>query len=180
MYFSKVKEINLKGDSVLSFYTGKMAQQADGSALCQAGETQVLATICFDKFSEDKGFDFLPLTVDYREYTYAAGKIPGGWFKREGKPTEKEILTSRLIDRPIRPLFPDWYKKDTQITALVISADGQNDPDIISINAASLAIALSPVPIEETIGAVRVGFNGNDCCRNSIKCCYGGRVSKTA
>jgi len=162
MYFSKVKEINLKGDSVLSFYTGKMAQQADGSALCQAGETQVLATICFDKFSEDKGFDFLPLTVDYREYTYAAGKIPGGWFKREGKPTEKEILTSRLIDRPIRPLFPDWYKKDTQITALVISADGQNDPDIISINAASLAIALSPVPIEETIGAVRVGFNGND------------------
>ncbi len=162
MYLNKVNEVNLKGNSVLSFYIGKLAQQADGVGLCQAGETQVLATICFEKYSEDKQFDFLPLTVDYREYTYAAGKIPGGWFKREGKPTEKEVLTSRLIDRPIRPLFPDWYRKDTQITALVISADGKNDPDILSINAASLAIALSPIPIEETIGAVRVGFNGTD------------------
>lgn len=162
MYFNKIKDVNLKGNSVLSFYTGGIAQQADGSALCQSGETQVLATVCFEKFSKENYLDFLPLTVDYREYTYAAGKIPGGWFKREGRPTEKEILTSRLIDRPIRPLFPDWYKKDTQITSLVISADGQNDPDIISINAVSLAIALSPVPITEIIGAVRVGFNGSD------------------
>lgn len=162
MFFEKIKEAPLMGESVLKFYSGKLAQQADGSALCQAGETQVLATVCFEKFSEEKSFDFLPLTVDYREYTYAAGKIPGGWFKREGKPTEKEILTSRLIDRPIRPLFPDWYKKDTQITCLVISADGQNDPDILSINAASLAIALSPVPILETIGAVRICFTGNN------------------
>lgn len=162
MYFNKIKDVNLKGNSVLSFYAGKIAQQADGSALCQSGETQVLATVCFEKFSKENYLDFLPLTVDYREYTYAAGKIPGGWFKREGRPTEKEILTSRLIDRPIRPLFPDWYKKDTQITSLVISADGQNDPDIISINAVSLAIALSPVPITETIAAIRVGFNGSD------------------
>ena len=162
MYFNKIKDVNLKGNSVLSFYTGRIAQQADGSALCQAGETQVIATVCFEKFSKENFLDFLPLTVDYREYTYAAGKIPGGWFKREGRPTEKEILTSRLIDRPIRPLFPDWYKKDTQITSLVISADGQNDPDIVSINAVSLAITLSPIPITETIGAVRVGFNGND------------------
>ncbi|MEJ5167197.1 MAG: polyribonucleotide nucleotidyltransferase, partial [Thermoanaerobaculia bacterium] len=162
MFFEKIKEAPLMGESVLKFYSGKLAQQADGSALCQAGETQVLATVCFEKFAEEKSFDFLPLTVDYREYTYAAGKIPGGWFKREGKPTEKEILTSRLIDRPIRPLFPDWYRKDTQITCLVISADGQNDPDILSINAASLAIALSPVPILETIGAVRVCFTGNN------------------
>lgn len=161
MFFEKIKEAPLLGESVLKFYTGKMAQQADGAALCEAGETQVLATVCFEKFSEEKPFDFLPLTVDYREYTYAAGKIPGGWFKREGKPTEKEILTSRLIDRPIRPLFPDWYKKDTQVTCLVISADGQNDPDILSINAASLAIAISPVPINETIGAVRICFNGS-------------------
>lgn len=162
MFFEKIKEAPLMGESVLKFYSGKLAQQADGSALCQAGETQVLATVCFEKFSEEKSFDFLPLTVDYREYTYAAGKIPGGWFKREGKPTEKEILTSRLIDRPIRPLFPDWYKKDTQITCLVISADGQNDPDILSVNAASLAIALSPVPILETVGAVRICFTGNN------------------
>lgn len=161
MYFDKVKEVILKGNSVLSFYIGKMAPQADGTAMCQIGETQVLSTICFEKYSEEKPFDFLPLTVDYREYTYAAGKIPGGWFKREGRPTEKEILTSRLIDRPIRPLFPLWYKKDTQITSLVISADGQNDPDIIAVNASSCAIALSPVPTTETIGAVRIIFTGN-------------------
>lgn len=168
MFFEKIKEAPLMGESVLKFYSGKLAQQADGSALCEAGETQVLATVCFEKYSEEKSFDFLPLTVDYREYTYAAGKIPGGWFKREGKPTEKEILTSRLIDRPIRPLFPDWYRKDTQITCLVISADGQNDPDILSVNAASLAIALSPVPILETVGAVRICFTGNNWLINPI------------
>ncbi len=162
MSFEKSKNLTLKGGSVINFYTGKMALQADGSALCQLGETQVLATVCFEKNFQNNLFDFLPLTVDYREYTYAAGKIPGGWFKREGRPTEREILTSRLIDRPIRPLFPDWYKQDTQVVCLVISADGQNDPDIISINAASLAIALSPLPISETIGAVRVGLIDNE------------------
>lgn len=157
MSFQKVKEIKLKGDSVLNFHLGKIAMQADGTAICQIGDTIVLSTICFEKFPDKNSLDFLPLTVDYREYTYAAGKIPGGWIKREGKPTEKEILTSRLIDRPIRPLFPDWFKRNTQITSLVISADGQNDPDIVSINSVALSCALSPVPIE-IIGAVRIGL----------------------
>ena len=102
--------------------------------------------------------DFLPLTVDYREYTYAAGRIPGGFFKREGRPTEKEIITSRLIDRPLRPLFPDGYTTETQIISFVLSADGENDPDILAINGASTALVLSEIPFYHPIGAVRVGL----------------------
>ena len=102
--------------------------------------------------------DFMPLTVDYKEYTYAGGRIPGGFFKREGRPTEKEILTSRLIDRPLRPSFQEGYRNETQIIALVLSADGENDPDILAINGASAALIASEIPFLNAIGAVRVGY----------------------
>ncbi len=115
--------------------TGKLAKQADGACLVRFGESFVLATACFEE-STREGRDFLPLTVDYREYTYAGGRIPGGWFKREGRPTEKEILTSRLIDRPLRPLFPEGYFLETQVVASVLSADGTNDPDVLALNGA--------------------------------------------
>ena len=105
-----------------------------------------------------EGIDFLPLTVDYREYTYASGRIPGGFFKREGKPTEKEVLTSRVIDRPIRPLFPAGWRYETQIIALVLSADGENDTDVLAITGASAALALSEIPFQKTIAGVRVGL----------------------
>ena len=105
-----------------------------------------------------KGIDFLPLTVDYREYTYASGRIPGGFFKREGKPAEKEVLTSRVIDRPIRPLFPAGWRYETQIIALVLSADTENDTDVLALTGASAALALSEIPFEKTIAGVRVGL----------------------
>ena len=104
-----------------------------------------------------EGIDFFPLTVDYREYTYAGGRIPGGFIKREGRPSEKEILTCRQIDRPLRPLFPDGFRNETQLIALVLSADKENDPDVIGINAAAAAVALSDIPFSATVGAVRVG-----------------------
>ncbi|MGH9703201.1 MAG: polyribonucleotide nucleotidyltransferase, partial [Candidatus Acidiferrales bacterium] len=116
------------GGRVLKFETGKIARQANGSVVARYGDTVVLATACMDSRPTEK--DFLPLTVDYREYTYSAGKIPGGFFKREGRPSEKEILTSRLIDRPLRPLFPEGWNKETQIVAMVLSADSENDPDV--------------------------------------------------
>src|SRR5689334_4270117 len=150
------KEVNV-GGSTLILETGHLAKQADGSCTVRIGDTVVLATACMD----DKGGierDFLPLTVDYREYTAAAGKIPGGFFKREGRPTEKEILTSRLIDRPLRPLFPDGYFAETQIIGFCLSADGENDPDILAINGASIALVLSNIPFYHPIGAVRVGL----------------------
>jgi polyribonucleotide nucleotidyltransferase len=150
------KEIVI-GGSTLILETGHLAKQADGSCTIRLGDTVVLATACMD----DKGGierDFLPLTVDYREYTYAAGKIPGGFFKREGRPTEKEIITSRLIDRPLRPLFPDGYFSETQIISFCLSADGENDPDILAINGASTALVLSEIPFYHPIGAVRVGL----------------------
>ncbi|HEX5716955.1 MAG TPA: polyribonucleotide nucleotidyltransferase, partial [Thermoanaerobaculia bacterium] len=131
------REVNV-GESTLILETGHLAKQADGSCTVRLGDTVVLATACMD----DKGGierDFLPLTVDYREYTAAAGKIPGGFFKREGRPTEKEVITSRLIDRPLRPLFPDGYYAETQIIGFCLSADGENDPDILAINGASTA-----------------------------------------
>src|SRR5205823_3420146 len=115
-----------------------------------------LATACF-KEGTVLG-DFMPLTVDYKEYTYAGGRIPGGFFKREGRPTEKEILTSRLIDRPLRPSFTEGYRQETQIIALVLSADGENDPDVLAINAASAALAISEIPFVQPISAVRVGY----------------------
>src|SRR5258706_10054205 len=135
---------------------GKLAKQADGSAVVRYGDTVVLATAVFQKEPKENA-DFFPLTVDYRENPYAAGRIPGGWFKREGRPTEKEILTSRLIDRPFRPLFPKGFNHETQIIAFVLSADGQNDPDVLAMNAASVALVCSRVPFYSPVGAVRVG-----------------------
>ena len=117
----------------------------------------VLVTACHAA-SPRVGIDFLPLTVDYREYTYASGRIPGGFFKREGKPTEKEMLTSRLIDRPIRPLFPTGWRFETQIIALVLSADTENDSDVLAVTGASAALAISEIPFQKTIAGVRVGL----------------------
>jgi polyribonucleotide nucleotidyltransferase len=150
------KEIAI-GGSTLVIETGHLAKQADGSCTVRLGDTVVIATACMDTRGGIER-DFLPLTVDYREYTYAAGKIPGGFFKREGRPTEKEIITSRLIDRPLRPLFPDGYTSETQIISFCLSADGENDPDILAINGASTALVLSEIPFYHPIGAVRVGL----------------------
>src|SRR5215213_8419692 len=149
------------GSQSLSIETGRLAKQADGSVVVRMGDTMVLVTACHAA-SPREGIDFLPLTVDYREYTYASGRIPGGFFKREGKPPEKEILTSRLIDRPIRPLFPEGWHYETQIIALVLSADTDNDPDVLAITGASTALALSEVPLQKTVAGVRVGLvNGS-------------------
>ncbi len=136
---------------------GRVAKQADGAAFVSYGDTVVLVAACAQKEAKE-GTDFFPLTVDYRENTYAAGKIPGGFFKREGRPTEKEILTSRLIDRPLRPLFPEGFSNETQIIALVLSADKENDPDVMSITGASAAAYCSPIPFHNPIAAVRVGY----------------------
>jgi polyribonucleotide nucleotidyltransferase len=145
------------GGLEFSIEMGKIAKQADGAAYVSYGDTVVLVTACaVDQAKE--GQDFFPLTVDYRENTYAAGKIPGGFFKREGRPTEKEILTSRLIDRPMRPLFPEGFNCETQIVALVLSADKENDPDIMSITGASAATYCSAIPFFSPIGAVRIGL----------------------
>ncbi|HKF43888.1 MAG TPA: polyribonucleotide nucleotidyltransferase [Thermoanaerobaculia bacterium] len=144
------------GARPLEIEIGKLAKQADGAAVVRYGDTVVLATAVFAKEPKENA-DFFPLTVDYRENTYAAGRIPGGWFKREGRPTEKEILTSRLIDRPFRPLFPKGFTHETQIIAFVLSADGQNDPDVLALNAASVALTCSLVPFYSPVGAVRVG-----------------------
>jgi polyribonucleotide nucleotidyltransferase len=144
------------GSKSLEIEIGKLAKQADGAAVVRFGDTVVLATAVFAKEPKENA-DFFPLTVDYRENTYAAGRIPGGWFKREGRPTEKEILTSRVIDRPLRPLFPKGFNHETQIIAFVLSADGQNDPDVLALNAASVALTCSLVPFYSPIGAVRVG-----------------------
>ena len=145
------------GSSDLLLETGKLAKQADGSVIVRFGETVVLVTACYAPTARE-GIDFLPLTVDYRENTYASGRIPGGFFKREGKPPEKEVLTSRLIDRPIRPLFPSGWNRETQVVALVLSADKDNDADVLALTGASAALALSRIPLEQTIAAVRVGL----------------------
>jgi polyribonucleotide nucleotidyltransferase len=145
------------GRHTLSIETGRLAKQADGAVVVRIGDTMVLVTACHAA-SAREGIDFLPLTVDYREYTYASGRIPGGFFKREGKPTEKEVLTSRLIDRPIRPLFPSGWRFETQVIALVLSADSDNDSDVLAITGASAALALSEIPFQKTIAGVRVGL----------------------
>jgi polyribonucleotide nucleotidyltransferase len=145
------------GSQTLSIETGRLAKQADGAVVVRLGDTMVLVTACHAA-SPREGIDFLPLTVDYREYTYASGRIPGGFFKREGKPTEKEVLTSRLIDRPIRPLFTSGWRYETQVIALVLSADTENDSDVLAITGASAAIALSEIPFHATIAGVRVGL----------------------
>jgi polyribonucleotide nucleotidyltransferase len=149
------------GSNTLSLETGKLAKQADGAVVVRLGDTMVLVTACHAA-SAREGIDFLPLTVDYREYTYASGRIPGGFFKREGKPTEKEVLTSRLIDRPIRPLFPAGWRYETQVIALVLSADTQNDSDVLAITGASAALAFSEIPFHATIAGVRVGLIDNE------------------
>jgi len=154
------REIQI-GSRHVSVETGKLAKQADGSVLVRSGDTVVLVTACHAANARE-GIDFLPLTVDYREYTYASGRIPGGFFKREGKPSEKEVLTSRLIDRPIRPLFSSGWRYETQIIALLLSADTENDADVLAITGASAALALSEIPLEKTIAGVRVGMiDGN-------------------
>jgi polyribonucleotide nucleotidyltransferase len=148
--------INLGGREI-TIETGRIAKQADGAVLVSQGETVVLVTAVSDRKAK-VGVDFFPLTVDYREYGYAAGRIPGGYFKREGRPTEKEILTSRLTDRPIRPLFPEGYQHETQIISMVISADDEHDPDVLSITGASAALFLSDIPFFNPIAGVRVGL----------------------
>ena len=144
------------GGRMLTLETGKLAKQAHGAVVARYGETVLLVTACMDSKANDR--DFLPLTVDYREYTYSAGKIPGGFFKREGRPSEREILTSRLIDRPLRPLFPEAWRNETQVVAMVLSADSDNDPDVIALSAASAAAFISDLPFTTPIAAVRVGL----------------------
>jgi polyribonucleotide nucleotidyltransferase len=144
------------GGRTLTLETGKIAKQANGAVLARYGDTVVLVTACMDSRANDR--DFLPLTVDYREYTYSAGKIPGGFFKREGRPSEREILTSRMIDRPLRPLFPESWRNETQIVAMVLSADSENDPDMIGITGASAAAFISDLPFTDPVAAVRVGM----------------------
>jgi len=144
------------GGRTLTLETGKLAKQANGAVVLKYGDTQLLVTACMDSHPNDR--DFLPLTVDYREYTYSAGKIPGGFFKREGRPSEREILISRLIDRPLRPLFPEAWRNETQIVGLVLSADSENDPDVIAVTGASAAAFISDLPFDKPIAAVRVGL----------------------
>jgi len=144
------------GGRTLILETGKVAKQANGAIVARYGDTFILNTACMAPKPNDK--DFLPLTVDYREYTYSAGKIPGGFFKREGRPTEKEILVSRLIDRPMRPLFPESWRNETQVNAMVMSADSENDPDVIAVTGAAAAAYCSDLPFATPIAAVRVGL----------------------
>src|SRR6201995_3503119 len=143
------------GGRPLILETGKIAKQANGAITARYGDTIVLTTACMNSTPNDR--DFLPLTVDYKENTYSAGKIPGGFFKREGHPSEKEVLTSRLIDRPMRPLFPEAWRNETQIVSMVLSADSANDPDVIAVTSASAAAFCSDLPFETPIAAVRVG-----------------------
>ncbi|MFQ5740013.1 MAG: polyribonucleotide nucleotidyltransferase [Acidobacteriota bacterium] len=144
-------------DAELSIETGRVAKEADGAALVRYADTVVLVTACAAREPKED-CNFLPLTCDYREYTYAAGKIPGGFFKREGRPTEKEILTSRLIDRPVRPLFPDNYCYETQIIAMVLSAEPERNPDVLALVGASAALCCSDIAFHHTLGSVRVGL----------------------
>jgi polyribonucleotide nucleotidyltransferase len=149
--------VELTGGKTLHFETGHLAKQAHGSTVVRLGDNVVLGTACASPDPRE-GIDFFPLTVDYREYTYAGGRIPGGFIKREGRPSEREVLTSRMIDRPIRPLFKEGFRNETQVIALVLSADSDNDPDVLAINAASCALTLSDIPFMGPVGAVRVGY----------------------
>src|SRR6202000_1050388 len=157
--------VELAGGKTLQFETGHWAKQAQGTAIVRSGDNVVLGTACCNPEPRE-GIDFFPLTVDYREYTYAGGRIPGGFIKREGRPSEKEILTSRQIDRPIRPLFPDGFRNETQVIALVLSADKDNDPDVLAINSASCALTLSDIPFHGPVGAVRVGIVNDQLIAN--------------
>ncbi|HXB61932.1 MAG TPA: hypothetical protein VNU94_03640, partial [Acidobacteriaceae bacterium] len=149
--------VELAGGKRINFETGRMAKQASGSVLITCGDNAVLSTAVAAPDPKE-GIDFFPLTVEYREFTYAGGRIPGGFIKREGRPSEKEILTCRQIDRPIRPLFPETFRNETQVVAFVYSADKENDPDVLGINGASCALALSDIPFAGPVGAVRIGL----------------------
>src|ERR1700728_4465634 len=153
--------VDLTGGKQMSFETGKLAKQAGGSAVVRFGENVVLAAATSNPEPRE-GIDFFPLTVDYREYTYAGGRIPGGFIKREGRMSEREVLTSRQIDRPVRPMFAEGFKCETQVIAFVLSADSSNDPDVLGINGASAALTLSDIPFLGPIGAVRVGQIGGN------------------
>src|SRR5579864_4062486 len=149
-------EVDL-GDRKITLETGRMAKQANGSVVVRSGDSVVLVSACGNE-EPKPGAGFFPLTVDYREYTYAAGKIPGGFIKREGRPSEKEILTSRLIDRPIRPLFPEGFLNETQIIAMVMSADPEQDPNSLAIAGAAAALAISDIPFAYVLAGVRVSM----------------------
>jgi polyribonucleotide nucleotidyltransferase len=150
------KEIEVAGKKI-SLETGKVARQADGAIIASCGETVILATVVGAK-KVNPDMDYFPLSVNYQEKYYAGGKIPGGYFKREARPTESETLISRLIDRPIRPLFPDAFKNEVQLLPTVISYDKENQPDILAIIASSAALAISGMPFMGPVGASRVGF----------------------
>ena len=152
-------------DQLLTIETGKVAKQADGAVVVRYGGTMVLSTVVATK-SPLEGRDFLPLTVEYRERAYAQGRIPGGFFKREGRPDEKETLTCRLIDRPMRPLFPKGFRNEIQVINLVISADNHNDPDVLAMIGSSAAVALSGIPFKGPLGAVRVARVGDSLVVN--------------
>ena len=150
-----IVEIDLDGQKI-TLETGKIAKQANGAVVVRSGDAVVLVSACSNEEPKANAA-FFPLTVDYREYTYAAGKIPGGFIKREGRPSEKEVLTSRLIDRPIRPLFPEGFMNESQVIAMVLSADPQRDPSTLAIVGAGAALAISDIPFEHVLGGVRVG-----------------------
>src|SRR5262247_3598036 len=157
-------------NQVLSIETGKVAKQADGAVVVRCGGTMVLSTVVAARVPmEGRDRDFLPLTVEYREKAYAGGRIPGGFFKREGRPSEKEILTCRLIDRPLRPLFPDGFYNEVQIIATVLSINPEVDSDIPAMIGASAAVALSGIPFDGPIGAVRVGYLNGQYVLNPTK-----------
>ena len=166
MFDIKREEIEWGGRKLV-LETGRIARQAHGAVLATYGDTSVLATVVSDT-TPKAGIDFLPLTVNYQEKTFAAGKIPGGYFKREGRPTEKETLTSRLIDRPIRPLFVDGYRCETQVIVTAVSHDMENNPDIVGLVAASAALTLSGVPFLGPIGAARVGYINGEYVLNPL------------
>src|SRR5579885_3714338 len=149
-------EVDLGGRKI-TLETGRMAKQANGAVVVRSGDSVVLVTACMAE-EPKPGAGFFPLTVDYREYTYAAGKIPGGFFKREGRPTEKEILSSRLIDRPVRPMFPEGFKDETQVIAMVLSADTENNPDVIGLIAGAAALYFSDIPFPTPVAGVRVAL----------------------
>ena len=152
-----IKKVVQYGDHTVTLETGEIARQADGAVMVSMGDTALLVT-CVARKESEPGRDFFPLTVNYQERTYSAGKIPGGFFKREGRPSEKETLTSRLIDRPLRPLFPKGFTNEVQVIATVMSLDAQIDPDIPAMIGASAAVALAGVPFSGPIGAARVGY----------------------
>src|SRR5947209_7526051 len=157
-------EVDLGGRKV-TLETGSMAKQANGAVVVRSGDAVVLVTACMADQPKATAA-FFPLTVDYREYTYAAGKIPGGFIKREGRPSEKEILTSRLIDRPVRPLFPEGFLNETQIIAMVLSADPEQDPNSLAIVGAAAALAISDLPFEYVLAGVRVGIKDGQFVAN--------------